>query len=714
MFTTLFLVFSTSSHRIGTRVLRGLCVNKTKLLVQKNIIVKSYVVPTYIKLYEKKGERSYSMSSLNVNEKIGIDIKLENENEDILPTTKKLKIEKSDDTVIIENCSDTGSVDPIIIKDISMIDETSNNNNDNNNNNNNDNDNLEENTDNNDASTSTNVKDDLGEGIQYRLRMKNVPKFASVKMIKDLLAKNGCGSLNVKKSPKWNYCFVQLKSREQQLEVIEKLKDVTLKNKAIIVTVDNITEKERQLLFDNKREANKERLLNEQGEQRSPEELLADQTTPLHRLPYSEQLKFKDDGIKKSLSTFRNKIKELTKDRYRPNWVAEEVESNLPCEVRTIISSPILEGYRNKCEFTIGKNLNGEKTVGFLLGAYKDGLNAVLEPEKSLNVSEVAKKIATAMQTYVRKSEYDVYDRKTKQGNWRLTSVRSQACGDIMIIVQFHPQGLTEDQINKEKLSLAEYFESLAKEERINLKSLLVQVYDGVSDCISDKYPYEVIYGDSFIHEEMMGCRFRISPRAFFQTNTLAAQVLYEKCSEYIKDLCNPDKPPPVLIDMCCGTGTIGICLSKALGNKIEKVIGIEICEEAVEDAKINATLNEIKNSEYILGPVEKNLRALNNYNNSTAGTVIAIVDPPRAGVHKNVIKALRNCQAIDYFLYISCDYNLATQNFIDLCRPSTNAFTGIPFKPVRAVGVDLFPHAKQVELLIEFHRDENYSTNES
>ncbi|CAG8433723.1 10421_t:CDS:10 [Diversispora eburnea] len=565
------------------------------------------------------------MSSLNFNKKTDINIKLENEktnikleNEDILPTTKKLKIEKSDDTVIIENYN-------------------------------------------------------LEEGIQYRLRMKNVPKFASVKMIKDLLAKNGCGSLNVKKSPKWNYCFVQLKSREQQLEVIEKLKDVTLKNKAIVVTVDNITEKERQLLFDNKREANKERFLNEQGEQRSPEELLADQTTPLHRLPYSEQLKFKDDGIKKSLSTFRNNIKELTKDRYRPKWVAEEVESNLPCEVRTIISSPILEGYRNKCEFTIGKNLNGEKTVGFLLGAYKDGLNTVLEPEKSLNVSEVAKKIATAM------------------------------------------QGLTEDQINKEKLSLAEYFESLAKEEQINLKSLLVQVYDGVSDCISDKYPYEVISGDSFIHEEMMGCRFRISPRAFFQTNTLAAQVLYEKCSEYIKDLCNPDKPPPVLIDMCCGTGTIGICLSKALGNKIEKVIGIEICEEAVEDAKINATLNEIKNAEYILGPVEKNLRALNNYNNSTAGTVIAIVDPPRAGIHKNVIKALRNCQAIDYFLYISCDYNLATRNFIDLCRPSTNAFTGIPFKPVRAVGVDLFPHAKQVELLIEFHRDDYYSsTNES
>lgn len=80
-----------------------------------------------------------------------------------------------------------------------------------------------------------------------------------------------------------------------------------------------------------------------------------------------------------------------------------------------------------------------------------------------------------------------------------------------MVIIQFHPQGLTEDQINKEKLSLAEYFKSLAKEKQINLKSLLVQMYDGVSDCFSDKHPYEIIFGDSFVHEEMMGCRFVLS-----------------------------------------------------------------------------------------------------------------------------------------------------------------------------------------------------------
>ncbi|CAG8523359.1 4890_t:CDS:10 [Acaulospora morrowiae] len=554
-----------------------------------------------------------------------------------------------------------------------------------------------------DVTSTINDLDCEERGIRYRLRIENISKYVNAKTIKKFLAKNDCGKLQVKKSSNWDYCYVHLNSREQQLDVIGKLKDAKLKNKLIIVKADNTTEQERQDLVDARR---KKLFPDPKEDQRSPEEMLADQITPLYRLTYSEQLKAKGDGIINALSRFLVKTKELYTDRSQPKRVTEELESNLPFEVHTIISSPILEGYRNKCEFTIGKNHEGEKTVGYLLGAFKNGFNVVMGPEKSLNTGEVSKKIAVAMQEYVRGSDLDVYDRATKQGNWRLVCVRSQTCGDVMVIVQFHPQGLTEERIKQEKVSLTEYFVNYTREAQIDLKSLLVQSYDGVSNGLFDKHPLECIFGVPYIHEEMMGCRFRISPHAFFQTNTLAAQVLYEKCGEYIKDLCHHDKPPPILIDMCCGTGTIGIALSKVLGNKIKEIIGIEICEEAVEDAKYNATLNEISNTQYILGPVEKNLYFLSNYNNREAGTVIAILDPPRAGVHKNVIKALRQCQAIDYLLYVSCDCNLATQNFIDLCKPLSRSHPGTPFKPVRAVGIDLFPHAKQVELLIEFHRD--------
>ncbi|CAG8458486.1 12717_t:CDS:10 [Dentiscutata heterogama] len=493
---------------------------------------------------------------------------------------------------------------------------------------------------------------------QWRLRIKNVPKFASTKMIKELLAKHSCGDVRIKKSHEWDFCYAFFKDR--------------------------------QSLFNQRHEKRKKNFFDPTGEiQRSPEELLADQITPLHKLSYEEQLKHKEDLIKKSLSKFRNKIKELS-------------DSNLPCILQPIISSPIIEGYRNKCEFTIGRNLNDEITVGFLLGSFKDGINTVIEPDKSLNVSDLAKKIVKAMKDYIVMSPYDIYDNKNKKGTWRMITVRSQVSDDVMIIIQIHPQELTEEKINQEKVALTEYFETFAREANFNLTSLLLQVYDGVNNGIADDKPFDCISGTHFIFEKMMDCRFRISPRAFFQTNTLAAQVLYEKCGEYIKDLFVSEKEPVILIDMCCGTGTIGIALSKNLGDKIDKVIGIELCEEAVEDAKFNATSN-----------VEKNLRTLYSYKQANAGTVVAIVDPPRAGVHKNVIKALRECKAIDYFLYVSCDCNLATQNFVDLCRPTTNNFPGVPFKPVRAVGVDLFPHAKQVELLIEFHRDKDYPTKD-
>ncbi|GES95671.1 tRNA (uracil-5-)-methyltransferase homolog A [Rhizophagus clarus] len=521
------------------------------------------------------------------------------------------------------------------------------------------------------------------DGTQYRLRIKNIPKFASAKMMKEFLAKNGCEQVKIQKAPKWDYCFVTLKTEVRQLYVLNKLKGIKFKNRELSIQIDNVTEKDRQALFD-KRKNEKQQNIEQSGIQKSPEEMLADQVTPLHIYEYQVQLEIKQRGIIKSLETFRDKMGELyNKSQYHSSWLQEEFDFKLPLDLKPIIHSPVLEGYRNKCEFTAGLNLKGEKTVGFLLGAYKDGLNTVLEPHNSIHVSDVAKKIAKAMQSYIRQSLYDVYDRKTKQGNWRQITVRSQKCGDIMIIVQIHPQGLSKEQIDQEKGALAEYFKMVAKEENFDLTSLLVQTYSGVSNGMSED-PFDCTFGTPFIHEEMMNCRFQISPRAFFQTNTAAAELLYQQCGDILEEIYKSKdfSESPTLIDMCCGTGTIGIALSKSLGTKIKGVVGIELCKEAVEDAKINASLNEINNAEYILGPVEKNLSALYNFSNKASGTAVAVVDPPRAGVHKNVIKALH------------------------ICRPINKDFTGAPFKPVKAIGVDLFPHAKHVELIIEFRRN--------
>lgn len=99
-------------------------------------------------------------------------------------------------------------------------------------------------------------------------------------------------------------------------------------------------------------------------------------------------------------------------------------------ELLKTIQSPRTQGYRTKCEFTIGKNLDGEKTVGFLLGLYRDGVTAVLSPDNCLHVSEQAKQVAKLMEDYVRESRYDVYDRKTQTGVWRTIMTKTQRTGD--------------------------------------------------------------------------------------------------------------------------------------------------------------------------------------------------------------------------------------------------------------------------------------------
>ncbi|CAJ0836673.1 9774_t:CDS:10 [Entrophospora sp. SA101] len=454
---------------------------------------------------------------------------------------------------------------------------------------------------------------------------------SGIKILKNLMQENGFGDI---------------KTKERQIEALNTLNGLKFKNKKLLARIDDITEQDRQAKFERRNKQKQKNLLDQDGiQQRSPEELLADQVTPWHKIPYEIQLENKQNDIRKFIINLRQKISNIEKDYYNdnlPEWLSVESELSNFCDFLPILRSPITEGYRNKCEFTIGLNLDKEKTVGFLLGAYKDGLVSVLEPNKTIHVSDVAKKLAKGMQDYVRNSQYDIYDRRTKQGNWRLLVVRSQMSGDVMIIVQLHPQNLTEEQLGQEKIKLTNYFQAFSKNENFNLTCLLIQLFDGVSNGMSDKVPYELLYGTSYIHEEMMNCRFRVSPLAFFQTNTAAAEVLYNQCR------------------------TIGIALSKKLGNKIKGVIGIELSTEAIEDAKINSILNGIENAEYIVGPVENNLRTLNNFNNSRPGSLIAILDPPRAGVHKSVIKAIRQCQAISNFIYISCDYNLATQNFIE------------------------------------------------
>lgn len=151
-----------------------------------------------------------------------------------------------------------------------------------------------------------------------------------------------------------------------------------------------------------------------------------------------------------------------------------------------------------------------------------------------------------------------------------------------------------------------------------------------------------------------------------------------------------------MLLDLCCGAGTIGLCLAK----HVDKVIGIEINLEAVEDAKYNAKQNGIVNAEFVCGAVEDKLNQLDEIYESSC-QVIAVLDPPRAGVHSKVIRTLRKAKTVKSLMYLACSVSNASQNLVDICRPPSSRMGGTPFLPVRAIPVDLFPHTLHCELVL-------------
>lgn len=150
-----------------------------------------------------------------------------------------------------------------------------------------------------------------------------------------------------------------------------------------------------------------------------------------------------------------------------------------------------------------------------------------------------------------------------------------------MILIQMNTKELSDEQVNAEKKKLVEYW----NKSDINATTLMLQIWNGDSNGITDKGTTEILTGDGYVYEEILGCRFRISSSAFFQVNTPATELLYSKCAEWSN--INESKKT-TLLDLCCGTGTIGITMA----TKVDRVVGIEMIPEAIVDAKANALMN--------------------------------------------------------------------------------------------------------------------------
>ncbi|KAF5899034.1 tRNA (uracil-5-)-methyltransferase A, partial [Clarias magur] len=506
------------------------------------------------------------------------------------------------------------------------------------------------------------IKEDLFTSEIFKVEIQNLPKYIGFNDLKKFLNKHGLNPHKTKLMGKQNFAFVTFKNQEDRDKAMKLVHGVHWKGKVLSVRLakpkaDPLLRKRRQdeEAADGGQPASKRPAEGHDGAEDEPLSVqIANAVTPLWRVPYHEQLPRKEREVEAVLHTLTREIGNSNKAMLPWLFVQKEKNRGVCCPLEPIRPSPVQTEYRNKCEFVIGAGADGEdKTVGFRLGKYKGGSCAVVSPSDTVHVPAGAKRVVLAFQNYIRTTPYDVYSPETYEGHWRQLTVRTSRTGEIMAIVFFHPQKLVEDETASLKESLRRYFTD-GEGKDSGVTSLHFVRMGQRTSAGTDDLPCEQVAGEAWIHEELLGLRFRISPHSFFQTNTLAAEVLYSSVGEWAQ----LDQDSTVL-DVCCGTGTIGISLAK----RVRKVIGIELCQEAVEDAKVNAQANGLTNVEFHCGKAEDIFPTI--LNAVVSPNITAIVDPPRAGLHSKVILAIRRAEHLKRLVYVACNAKAAMNNFI-------------------------------------------------
>ncbi len=298
-------------------------------------------------------------------------------------------------------------------------------------------------------------------------------------------------------------------------------------------------------------------------------------------------------------------------------------------KVNKIIHAEEQNNYRNKATFHVDKKI----------GYYKKNSNEIIEIDKCNIVDSKINEILKNLKNISLDNIYEIIIRKSKNTS------------DSMIILKINGTIDEENIINK-------------------LKDVTTSII-----LYKDK-KYKTIYGTNKLIEVMDKFKFQMSEDSFFQVNTKAATLLYQKVKEYL-NLTKEDN----VLDLYCGTGTIGIFISE----QAKKVTGIEINESAIRNAKENAKINNISNIEFICKDSGKAVLELNNNYNKI------IVDPPRAGLDKNTIKFL-NESGSEKIVYVSCDPVTLARD-LNLLKDTYNIEEITP--------VDMFPYTHHVECVV-------------
>lgn len=499
--------------------------------------------------------------------------------------------------------------------------------------------------------------------------LEGLPKFQPANAVRKLIAERlqvAAEAVSCKKSPKWEHAFVSFRipgaARE---ELLAKLDGLEWKRCVV------------QARFDDGKFKRAPQAPPAAAEERN----LHDQVTPLWRRPYAEQLALKQKAMQEVVDQVEVQREGFALEAVRP--------------------SPLTTGYRNKCEFSFGLDTEGLPTVGFSLGGFREGTVAVANASDCVHVPACMKALANAVQAHVRSRPVAVFDRRAKEGFWRLLMMRCHG-GRLMVVVQAQEGALPAAQADEELASLATLLQAFACEEEgvpVAVGSCFAQLTTAVYHGMDPRAANRLLFGSETLTETLDGLRFSISPASFFQVNKPATLVLYAAVRELV--LQGGLGSDTVLLDLCCGTGTIGMMMA----GHVARVVGVELVPEAVADAQRNAAASGIANIDFRCAKVEDALAEV--LAAVPAGSKIAVVlDPPRSGIHKSVIRTIRNCDRISSVVYVSCNPQACLQNYADLGKAVSRSTTGRPFRLDRSVPVDMFPQTEHCELVLRFVRD--------
>ena len=362
---------------------------------------------------------------------------------------------------------------------------------------------------------------------------------------------------------------------------------------------------------------------------------------PIQELDYNKQLELKTNEVKQVISRI-GKLENVE--------IHETIGMKNPCR------------YRNKAQFPI-QNINGETAIGF----YKKKSHNVIPTDMCVIQHDINDKIIKIIKTYIQAYNVSLYNETTHTGVLRhLVTKVGFTTNEVMVVLVAN--GTNLPHLNE--------LASVLKENIPGFKTLVLNINKAKTNVILGK-ENKVIYGNGKINDYIGDLVFEISPLSFFQVNPIQTEVLYNKALEYAEL-----KENDTVFDIYCGIGTISLFLAQ----KATKVYGIEIIEDAIKDAKINAKLNKLDNVEFYVGKAEEVVPKM--YSEGKTADVV-VVDPPRKGCDEKVLDTIVSMKP-DRVVYVSCNPSTLAR---DLAYLNERGYKCVEIQPV-----DMFPHTMHVE----------------